>query len=81
MGSLFSSESKKNSNKLKSTSSKAKAAASVTDKDRAILDLKNARDRLKKYRKKVCMALIVVRKECDYFWWYLLDDVDGGRCR
>ena len=25
----------------------------ITDKDRAVLELKNARDRLKKYRKKV----------------------------
>jgi hypothetical protein len=31
----------------------ANQAAKVTDKDRAILDLKNARDRLKRYRKKV----------------------------
>ena len=28
-------------------------AAKVTDKDRAVLDLKNARDRLKRYRKKI----------------------------
>jgi hypothetical protein len=31
-----------------------KPGSVVTDKDRAVLDLKNARDRLKKYRKKVC---------------------------
>ena len=28
-------------------------AGAITEKDRAILDLKNARDRLKKYQKKV----------------------------
>lgn len=35
----------------------ANQAARVTDKDRAILDLKNARDRLKRYRKKVSLAI------------------------
>ncbi len=31
-----------------------KPKTEITEKDRAILDLKNARDKIKKYRKKVC---------------------------
>lgn len=42
-----------------------KPGSTVTDKDRAILDLKNARDRLKKYRKKVTSdATLRLRKLC-----------------
>lgn len=33
------------------------AAAEVTSKDRATLDLKVARDKLKKYQKRVCVAI------------------------
>jgi hypothetical protein len=32
----------------------------VTDKDRAVLDLKNARDRLKKFKKKVIRIVVVL---------------------
>lgn len=48
MGSLFSSSSKES--KTKSTTA---ASSNVSSKDRAVLDLKNAKDRLKKYKKKV----------------------------
>lgn len=47
MGSLFSSK-QDNKNKRKNDRNDG-----VTEKDRAILDLKNARDKLKRYRKKV----------------------------
>ena len=47
MGSLFSSK-QDNKNKRKNDTNNG-----VTEKDRAILDLKNARDKLKRYRKKV----------------------------
>ena len=67
MGALFSSG---------CTSPKAQRSDSVrksdqiTDKDRAILDLKNARDRLKRYRKKVGCGVPPIQfkftfKSCD----------------
>lgn len=49
MGNLFGSP-KKSTHKSEESQ---RPKASVTSKDKAILDLKNARDRLKKYRKKV----------------------------
>ncbi len=51
MGSLFGKPEKTNHSNQpqKSTNPQQK----VTEKDRAVLDLKNARDRLKRYRKKV----------------------------
>ena len=62
MGSLFSSDKGKgSSNGSKGGNGKAASASNkntnpqsqVTSKDRAILDLKNAKDRLKKFKKKV----------------------------
>jgi charged multivesicular body protein 6 len=47
MGGAFSSSSNSNSSKAQ------KAAASISDIDRAVLDLKNARDRLQRYRQKL----------------------------
>lgn len=55
MGGLFSKE--KNS---KNSNSSVNQNSKVTDKDKAVLDLKNARDRLKKYRKKVLIYRIIL---------------------
>ena len=52
MGGLFS-KSPKSTSKHAGNDAQKYSEAGVTEKDRAILDLKNARDRLKKYRKKV----------------------------
>jgi hypothetical protein len=49
MGGLFS----KDSSKKKSENRSISRDDQITEKDRAILDLKNARDRLNKYKKKV----------------------------
>ena len=51
MGAFFSS--KKRSDKKNENNDDV-----ITTKDKAILDLKNARDKLKKYRKKVCSLFI-----------------------
>jgi hypothetical protein len=57
MGGLFS-KGTKDSHPGKSKSKTSESGeSSITDKDRAVLDLKNARDRLKKYRKKVHLLL------------------------
>jgi hypothetical protein len=54
MGSLFSSgKSPKGSHSNSGTSRPPRKDEEITSKDRAILDLKNSKDRLKKYRKKV----------------------------
>jgi hypothetical protein len=65
MGSLFSSDKGGSNAKKSSSTANAKKSntnngktppqgqAQVTSKDRAILDLKNAKDRLKKFKKKV----------------------------
>lgn len=55
MGSIFGKHENKNANNSKASRPAQPAPASnqVNDKDRAILDLKNARDRLKKFKKKV----------------------------
>ena len=50
MGQFFSKGTVKKEQRSKASQAKDEG---VTEKDRAILDLKNARDRLKKYRKKV----------------------------
>jgi hypothetical protein len=50
MGSLFSSNNNTSNSKKKKETSKNEG---ITDKDRAILELKNSKDRLKKYKKKV----------------------------
>lgn len=52
MGSLFSKKASSSSENQNQTNQRANRAQ-VSDKDRAILDLKNARDKLKKYRKKL----------------------------
>jgi hypothetical protein len=51
MGSLFSKSHEHDSNKKKQKNVDKPPA--VTSKDRAVLDLKNAKDRLKKFKKKV----------------------------
>jgi hypothetical protein len=48
MGTLFSRTKKRSKNNTN--------ADNITEKDRAILDLKTARDKLKKYRKKVTLT-------------------------
>jgi hypothetical protein len=56
MGSLFSSEKKKTSGTSSQSSSNnnvKRTDQEVTSKDRAVLDLKNSKDRLKKFKKKV----------------------------
>lgn len=58
MGALFAKEPKKPDQPEK------KAAANVSEKDRAVLDLKNARDRLKKLKKKVHMAVLYILGYC-----------------
>jgi hypothetical protein len=56
MGSLFSAEKKKSSGTTPQSSSNnnvKRTDQEVTSKDRAVLDLKNSKDRLKKFKKKV----------------------------
>lgn len=58
MGAIFGKQEKRSNSNSKASkpaqaSQPAAAASQVSDKDRAILDLKNARDRLKKFKKKV----------------------------
>lgn len=61
MGSLLGKPEKKSGGKRASSSGdQPKEKAGVTSKDRAVLDLKNARDRLKKYRKKVWIHEAIV---------------------
>ena len=61
MGSLFSSSSTKKTPASGNNGSKKSSIdqSSVSSKDKAILDLKNARDRLKKYKKKVWWEIYV----------------------
>jgi hypothetical protein len=51
MGSLFSKQRDNVTDKAKKRQSQGDGE--VSDKDKAVLELKNARDRLKKYRKQV----------------------------
>lgn len=51
MGSLFSKSNKKSASNA--NGKRTNNDASITSKDKAILELKNARDRLKKYRTRV----------------------------
>ena len=59
MGSLFSHESKtkkrnhSHNHQLNGNNRPVRKDDEITEKDRAVLDLKNSKDRLKKYKKKV----------------------------
>ena len=58
MGSLFGKPEKSKSTDKSKPVPVTRPGNEVNDKDKAILDLKNARDRLKKYKKKVCFTTI-----------------------